>query len=81
MDFANTLKELRHKANITQEQLADQLSLSPQAVSRWENGLAMPDISNLPKIALFFGVSVDFLLGIDSSCYDVKIEKIRNIGI
>lgn len=76
MDFAKTLKELRQNANITQEQLANQLSLSPQAISRWETGTAMPDISYLPKIAYYFGVSVDCLLGVDCSSFDQKINKI-----
>lgn len=76
MDFSNTLKRLRQASSTTQEQLANHLSLSAQAISRWENGTAMPDISYLPKIALYFGVSVDYLLGVDCFSYDEKVKKI-----
>lgn len=76
MDFANVLKKLRKNSNVTQEQLANHLSLSSQAISRWETATAMPDISFLPRLASYFGVSVDYLLGVDFSSYDEKINKI-----
>ena len=65
MSFGSTIKELRRSKELTQEELADILSISPQAVSRWETDAAMPDISLLPALCNFFGVTSDFLLGID----------------
>ena len=54
---------LRKEKNITQTQLAEYLCLAPQTVSRWEVGNGAPEISLLPKIAAFFGVSIDDLFG------------------
>ena len=51
---------------MTQESLAELLSISPQAVSRWETDAAMPDISLLPPLATLFGVTTDRLLGMDT---------------
>lgn len=54
--------ELRKKCNLTQMELADRMGVSYQAVSNWERGNSMPDISKLPELAGIFGVSVDSLL-------------------
>lgn len=59
------IKKLRCEKDITQEKLAEYLNISPQAVSRWETGLAAPDISALPALANLFDVTTDFLLGVD----------------
>ena len=56
------IKSLRKAQDITQEKLAAYLNLSYQAISKWENGTALPDITLVPKIANFFGVSADELL-------------------
>lgn len=58
------IMSLRKAAGLTQEQLAEKLGVSPQAVSKWENDVSCPDISALPLIASIFGVSSDELLGI-----------------
>lgn len=76
MKIGEIIKKSRKKSNMTQEQLANILSISSQAVSRWENGSATPDISYLPLLANLFGVTTDYLLGIDYSTYDEKIDKI-----
>ncbi|MBQ2708487.1 MAG: helix-turn-helix transcriptional regulator [Clostridia bacterium] len=65
MNFGSTIKSLRTARGMTQEKLAELLSISAQAVSRWECGLAMPDISLLGPIASLFDVTTDHLLGID----------------
>lgn len=57
------LSELRKKHNMTQMELADRMGISFQAVSNWERGTSMPDISKLPELAALFGVSIDELLG------------------
>jgi transcriptional regulator with XRE-family HTH domain len=72
MSFGSVLKELRKKKNMTQEQLAQKLSISPQAVSRWETDFAMPDISLIVPIAELFEVSTDLLLGKEDKEFDLN---------
>lgn len=60
--LAQKLKELRKKAGLTQEQLAEQLNVSRQAIAKWESGSGLPDIENLVNISRFFHVSTDLLL-------------------
>ena len=72
MTFGQTIKALRREANMTQENLADLLSISPQAVSRWETDAAMPDISLLPPLANLFNVTTDHLLGMDTYQKDLR---------
>lgn len=61
---------------ITQEKLADYLNVSFQAVSKWEQGQTSPDISLLPEISTFFGVSIDDLFTLSD---DAHIERIENM--
>ncbi|MCH4889487.1 helix-turn-helix transcriptional regulator [Acidaminobacter sp. JC074] len=61
----NVLK-YRVEQNVTQAQLADYLCISPQAVSKWEQEIAIPDVYLIPKIAFFFGVSIDYLFGVST---------------
>ncbi len=56
------IAELRKNKGMTQEELAEQMGVSPQAVSKWENDQTCPDITLLPKLAALFGTSVDVLL-------------------
>ncbi|MCI8442220.1 MAG: helix-turn-helix transcriptional regulator [Provencibacterium sp.] len=56
------IAQYRRRANMTQEQLAEYMEVSPQAVSKWENDLTCPDIAALPKLAELFQISVDMLL-------------------
>lgn len=53
----------RKRLGMTQEQLAQRVGVSAQAVSKWENNLSCPDITILPELASIFGISVDELLG------------------
>ena len=64
LKIGKKIKELRRQQDITQEKLADYLNISYQAVSKWENGTALPDITLVPKIANFFGITSDELLGL-----------------
>lgn len=61
--FANNVKKFRADRGFTQGDLAVLLSVSPQAVSRWENSQAYPDIETLPLLAQCLGVSIDDLMG------------------
>lgn len=63
--FSTTLQALRKEKKVTQEQLALHLGVSPQAVSKWENG-SYPEGDLLPRIAEFFSVSIDYLYGRDT---------------
>ena len=64
MELGKKIASLRKKKNVTQAQLAEYLSVNPQTVSRWEAEGGTPDVMLLPKIAAFFGVSLDELFGI-----------------
>ena len=64
MNIGETIRRLRREQGMTQEALAEALNISPQAVSRWELNLAMPDITLLPALACLFDVTSDELLGI-----------------
>lgn len=68
MELGKRIKQLRFKAGLTQEQLAERLGIAPQSVSKWENAVAMPDITTLPLIAEIFGVTIDDL-------FDLTVEQ------
>ena len=61
--FAAQLSNLRRGSGLTMEQLAKKLGVSKQTVSNWENGNIMPSVDAVEKMADFFSVSVDYLLG------------------
>ena len=62
MTLGNKISSLRRGKGIKQEELAERLGVSPQAVSKWENDISCPDIMLLPKLADIFEVTVDELL-------------------
>ena len=78
MSFGQIIKKLRRNADMTQEQLAEMLSISPQAVSRWETDTAMPDISFLRPLSNIFGVTADELLEIDVSHIKDAVNDFKN---
>ncbi len=59
MELGKKIRQLRFKAGLTQEQLAEKLGIGAQSVSKWENAVAMPDITTLPMLAEIFGVTID----------------------
>ncbi|MBR0473396.1 MAG: helix-turn-helix transcriptional regulator [Erysipelotrichaceae bacterium] len=61
--FGTRLANLRREHNLTQNDIADRLNISAQAVSKWENDLTSPDIDTLLKLADIFDITVDELLG------------------
>ena len=62
MTLGQKIKDLRKKANITQEELAEKIGVSRQIVTKWENDSGLPDIENLKNIASLFNISIDELL-------------------
>ena len=60
----------------TQEELGEYLHISSQAVSKWETGMSSPDIDLLPKLAIFFGTSLDNLLDFDQSQVNAAVEAL-----
>ena len=75
-EIGRKISEFRKVSNMTQMELADRLNISFQAVSNWERGNSMPDISKLPELAELFGISIDELLGKKSELISNIIEAI-----
>lgn len=63
--FAQRLRELRQEKGLSMKQLAKELDTTDAAISNWENEINEPKISYLKAIAQYFGVSADYLLGIE----------------
>ena len=70
------IKSLRKQKNISQEVFANYLGVSFQAVSKWENGNTMPDVTMIPAIASFFGVSTDELFDFNLYEMEKQVEAI-----
>lgn len=77
LKIGEKIKALRKKQDVTQEKLAAYLNISYQAVSKWENGTALPDLTLIPGIANFFGVSADELLGMKDT---EETEELKEFG-
>ena len=73
--LAENLIQLRHTKSITQEKLADFLGVSKASVSKWETGQSLPDIAQLPRLAAFYDVSLDELMGYDPQLSMGEIRK------
>ena len=67
MKLCEKLYELRRAAGLSQEELAERLNVSRQAVSKWENGAAQPELSKLVELSRLYGVSVDVLLSLEEA--------------
>lgn len=76
LDFGGKIKTLRLSKSMTQEQLAQRLRVSPQAVSKWENGVTLPDIQLLPELSILLGTSIDALFSMTD---DKRMERIDNM--
>ena len=73
--ICENLKELRKQKGNKQEELAEHLGVSTQAVSKWERGECYPDITLIPVLALYYNVTSDQLLGMEENIINAKIEK------
>ena len=74
--IAENLKQFRRNLELTQEDVAMAIGVSPQSVSKWERGDTMPDITLLPALANFFDTSVDALVGMDKINHAETRKKI-----
>lgn len=83
--LSSNIKQLRISRNISQVELAEALFVSKQSVSNWENGNIMPSVDMLVKIAKYFSVSTDFLLGLSHeetiSTYGLSPEQTAHIKL
>ena len=75
MELGKKIRQLRFRAGLTQEQLAEKLGIGAQSVSKWENAVAMPDITTLPLLAEIFGISIDDLFDLTS---EQRLNRIEN---
>ena len=66
MSLSEKIQVLRKQKNISQEQLAEKLNVSRQAISKWETGDSLPDIDNILRLSSIFDVSTDYLLKTDN---------------
>jgi transcriptional regulator with XRE-family HTH domain len=76
MNISANLKRLRRERELTQEKLAEILGVVPQAVSKWERGEGLPDITLVPSIAAALGVTTDALFGMDAALKERRVKEI-----
>lgn len=74
------LRTLRQQKNVTQEALANHLGITPQSVGKWERGEGFPDITLLPRIAFYFDVTVDELLGVEQARVEEEIAEYQRLS-
>ena len=74
MELGNKIKTLRLRAGMTQEMLADELGVTFQTISKWENNICAPDIAMLPRLSVYFGVTIDELFNLTTE------QRLRRIG-
>jgi len=76
LNIGNKIRTMRKQRGLTQEQLADAVGISFQAISKWENGISLPDITLAPVLASYFGISIDELFDYNLKETEAKIESI-----
>lgn len=77
--IGENIKRMRRKRNLTQEEMAAHLGISFQSVSKWERGDGYPDITMLPALANYFGISVDELLGMSEIATEMQYNEINQM--
>lgn len=74
--IGSNIAKYRNNMGVSQTELAEYLGVSPQAVSKWENDISVPDVYLIPKIACFFNVSIDTLFGVsDLDAVKLMVSK------
>ena len=87
MILADKIMSLRKKCGWSQEELAEQLGISRQSVSKWESGMSIPDLEKIVKMSALFGVSTDYLLKdeieetLPSETYDTDSAEARPVSL
>ena len=81
MTIGETIRKMRRARDITQEELAELLHITPQAVSRWETDATTPDIGSLIGLARIFDCSADDILGLHSIKTEERIEHYSEIAV
>ncbi len=76
MEIGNQIKAFRIRRGITQEAMAQHLGVTPQAISKWERGVATPDIALLPQLSAYFGVTIDELFALSD---ETRMDRIQNM--
>ena len=76
MNIGSQIKTMRLQRGVTQDAVAKHLGVTAQAVSKWENGTAAPDISLLPELSAYFGVSIDELFALSD---ETRMTRIQNM--
>ena len=72
--FGDKIQQLRKEYKVSQEQLAEVMSTTRQAISKWERGESYPDLDRLKELAIYFNVSIDYLLD-----YDIEATSVKNM--
>lgn len=80
MSLGEKLRECRKMVNLTQEELAEKLCVSRQAITKWESDKGIPDIVNIKNIAKLFDVSIDYLLDDGEIISDFVLKESININ-
>lgn len=75
LNLSENITRLRRERKLTQEELADFLGVTKASVSKWENAQSMPDILLLPRLAVFFGVTIDELIGYEAQLSSEQIRR------
>lgn len=77
VDFGKRLREFRERKKLTQKEVAVKIGVSEQAVSKWENGICLPDIYNLKLLARVLNVSVDCLLDTENDGGEKVVDTVK----
>lgn len=86
MELGKKIKQLRKFSGMTQEQLAEKLNISRQALSKWENGSSMPDVESVVRISKLFQISLEELLlkeekHVEESKTQITLEDLTQINM
>src|SRR5690625_2859553 len=76
MKYGDRLKRLRNKSGLSQKELTERLNLNRSTYARYETSTTQPDFDTLKRLANFFGVSIDYLLGLDKPVDDMTDDEI-----
>lgn len=76
MELGNKIRKLRLRAGLTQEAMAKELGVSFQTISKWENNVSAPDVAMLPKLSVYFGVTIDELFDLTA---EQRLHRIENM--